>query len=275
MKAQVQRFAILGATVALAASVVAVGDAASRHTSSSVRPTLYVVYTMDCTFSIVDDTGKNVTSISPGNYQIDVRTPLAFGTIPRNFTDMTACKGMAQFQLTGPGVNFFTTLTAGCEADTVDTETFQPSATYNAQDNNQPSVARASFTTLASGAPANVAASYGSTSSGKGTVSTDIVGSALLARRGTLTGKLSANGKPTLTSKGKAVSTVKAGRYVFAITDEDAKGSFMILGPKMRVKTSLTGVKFVGHRSATIALTPGRWVYFAGLGEIHSFSVTH
>ena len=111
---------------------------------------------MNCTFQIVNDSGQAVTSIAPGTYQVDVRTPIAFGTVPlanMGTTDFTACKGFPQFQLTGPGVNLFTTMTAGCEADKTFPETFQPSATYVATDQNQPTVARGTFTTLASGTP--------------------------------------------------------------------------------------------------------------------------
>ena len=73
---------------------------------------------MNCTFTIVDDSGKPVTSIAPGAYQVDVRTPVVFGTLPIPIgmasTDFTACKGVPMFQLAGPGVNVSTTMTAGC-----------------------------------------------------------------------------------------------------------------------------------------------------------------
>ena len=48
-----------------------------------MNPTIYFDYSMDCTFTVVDDSGKTISSVSPGNYVVDVRTPLAFGTIPR------------------------------------------------------------------------------------------------------------------------------------------------------------------------------------------------
>src|SRR4029079_780206 len=104
---------------------------------------------------------------------------------------MTACRGSAQFQLTGPGVNMTTTLSAGCEADYVTTLTLQPAATYVAQDLNkqtaahasssahnvtQLSVAHATFTTLSAGGPGTVAASSGSTASGKGTPNQSVFG---------------------------------------------------------------------------------------------------
>src|SRR5580765_6735529 len=86
----------LVAAVALAALIAAGGTPATTY------PTLYVMYAMNCTFQIVDDQGKAVNSIAPGTYQVDVRTPLAFGTVPlanMGATDMTACKGFPQFQL--------------------------------------------------------------------------------------------------------------------------------------------------------------------------------
>ncbi len=261
--------ALVGASAAVA---LGVGSAQAAH-STSITPTIYFAYSMDCTFSIVDDSGKPVTSVAPGNYQIDVTTPIAFGTIPKNYSDMTACKGMAQFQLSGPGVSFFTTLTAGCEAEYVTTQTFLPSSTYTAVDQNQPSVARASFTTLATGTPTKVNATYGGTSTGKGTTSTDIVGSGLPTVSGTLVGKLSASGVPTLMSHGKAVTKLVAGRYRFQLTDQDKHGGFSILGPKTRATKNLTGVKFVGRKSPVVVLTPGRWTFLSGLAQIRTFVV--
>jgi hypothetical protein len=255
----------------LAAILVSIGGAGLR-TIGANAPTLYFMYSMNCTFSIVDDAGKPITSIAPGHYQVDIRTPVAFGTLPSPGpgSDMTACLGAPQFQLTGPGVDLFTTMTAGCEADKIFTETFQPSATYVAQDLNQPSVAHGSFSTLASGTPIAPTITYGG---GKGTpeVSTDIVGS--LAVVGTLNAMVS-GGKPALTTKGKTVSSLKAGRYKLTITDRDAKAGFMILGPTSKAPTSLSGVKFVGKRSVAIKLTVGRWTYYTDLGSVKFFRVT-
>jgi hypothetical protein len=272
MTARPRHFAALAAVVtALAAVLVSAGSAGLR-TASAASPTLYFMYAMNCTFSIVDDAGKTVTAIAPGHYQVDVRTPLAFGTMPNPGpgNDMTACRGAPQFQLTGPGVDLFTNMTAGCEADKIFTETFQPNATYVAQDLNQPSVARGSFTTLASGTPIVPPVTYGG-GKGKAEVSTDIVGS--LAVRGTLNATVS-GGKPALTTKGKTVSKLTAGRYKLTITDRDPKAGFMILGPTSKAPTSLSGVKFVGKHAVAIKLTTGKWTYYTNLGTIHYFRVT-
>jgi hypothetical protein len=272
MTARIRRFATLTGVVAgVAALLVSTGSAGLR-TTSAAAPSLYVMYAMNCTFTIVDDSGRTVTSIPPGHYQVDVRTPLAFGTMPNPGpgTDMTACRGAPQFQLQGPGVDLFTNMTAGCESDKVFTETFQPNGTYVAQDLNQPSVAHGSFTTLASGAPVVPTVTYGG-GKGKPEVSTDIVGS--LAVLGTLNATVSA-GKPTLTTKGKPVSSLKAGRYKLTIADRDAKAGFFVLGPTSKAPTSLSGVTFHGTHSVAIKLTAGKWTYYTNLGTIHYFRVT-
>src|SRR5438874_12250756 len=82
--------------------------------ANTALPTLYVHYAMNCTFTLVDDSGKAVSSIAPGSYQVAVSTPVGFaGEYVSSSTDMTACRGFVQFQLTGPGVNLQTTLDDG------------------------------------------------------------------------------------------------------------------------------------------------------------------
>jgi hypothetical protein len=271
MAARTKRLATLMAVVAgLAALLVSAGSAGLRTTAN---PTVYIMYSMNCTFTIDDSSGKTITSIAPGAYQVEIRTPLAFGTMPNPGpgTDMTACRGAPQFQLEGPGVDLFTTMTAGCEDDKVFSETFQPNGTYVAQDLNQPSIAHGSFTTLASGTPVVPTVTYGG-GKGKPQVSTDIVGS--LAFAATLNGIVASNGAPALKNGGKAVSSLKAGRYKFTISDRDSKLGFNLLGPTSKAPANLTGVKFVGHRSVAVKLTAGKWTYYTDAGTIHYFRVT-
>ena len=273
MAGSVRRIWILGMVLALATVVVSAGSANSPGTTQQTSPTIYFVYAMNCTFTIQNDAGQTVTSIAPGSYQVDLRTPIAFGTVPVIGLapgDMTACRGMPEFQLTGPGVSIFSTATAGCQSDVTFPVTFQPSATYSAQDNNQPTVAHGSFTTLATGTPTIPPAL---TASGKGIPSTDYLGSGLKQVKGTLKGIVSSSGKPTLTLAGKPVSTLKPGRYTFSISDRSARASFGVLGPTSTTKESLTGVKFVGKRSQTLVLKAGRWMFYSSLGQIHYFVV--
>ena len=84
-------------------------------------------------------------------------------------------------------------------------QTFKPNSTYTAQDLNQPGVARATFSTAATGTPTAPPSPYGATS-GKGTLQQDLVGSLQRsALKGTLTGALSAAGRLSLQNKGKPV----------------------------------------------------------------------
>jgi hypothetical protein len=273
MAARAKHLAILAVlATALAAVLVSTGSAGLR---TAANPTIYFMYAMNCTFTIEDDSGKQVTSIAPGAYQVDVRTPIVFGMMPvtpgMSQSDWTACKGEPKFQLSGPGVDIFTTMTAGCESDKVFTATFQPSASYLAQDLNQPSVARGSFTTLASGSPIVPTVTYGG-GKGKPQVGVDIVGSEAVL--GTLNATAGADGKATLTSKGKTVTTLKSGRYKFTIVDKNRKGGFVVLGPTSKAPTNLSGVTFRGTKSLAIKLTPGRWTYYTSVGTIKFFRVT-
>ena len=280
MAARVRRALTLTAALVAAAVLVPVSSASRRDNGAPALPTLYVVYTLNCTFSIVDDRGNPVTSIAPGNYQIEVSTPIMFKlVVPGGPTvdriapdDFRGCKGWVQFQLTGPGVNVFTTLDSGCDAFLILPEqSFKPNSTYTAQDLNQPSVAHASFSTLASGSPTIPKSPYGATS-GKGTLQQDIVGSA--AVEGTLTGALPTKGKPTLTNKGKPVSVLKTGRYKFAISDQTKKGAFVVEAVNGGTVKDLTTAPFVGRRSVTLELTPGRWMYYTSRNKANFFLVT-
>jgi hypothetical protein len=265
-------FSALIAVVAAASVLVPTGSTSAQ---ASGQPTLYFVYAMNCTFTIENDAGAAVTSIAPGGYEVDVRTPVPFGTVPlqvEGITDMTACRGFPQFQLTGPGVNISTTMTAGCSSDLTFPETFQPGATYVAQDNNQAAVTRTVLTILASGTPTAPPAT--AVLPTKATASGDIVGSGRATLQGALAGTLSATGVPTLMSKGKPVTSLKAGSYKFTIVDKDPKGSFTIQAPKLGSTANLSGVAFVGKETKTFTLKAGKWMYYTGLGKMYPFVVT-
>jgi hypothetical protein len=257
--------------VALAVLLVP-GVAFARARAQSVLPTLYVQYAMNCTFTITDDAGKTVSSIAPGPYQVTVTTPSPFAAEDPSQHDFTACKGFVQFQLTGPGVNLYTTLDDGDGAFYQFTATFSAGSTYTAQDNNQPSVARGVFTAAATGSPSTPSLPAGSGGSGsiKPTVSHDIAGSAVVPFRGSLAGTVDAAGRLALTTKGKPVGTLKAGLYTFAVVDKSAKSGFSIEKLARGVKTSaiqLTGVGYKGTHVATLNLKAGQWTFFTPGGK--------
>ena len=93
--------------------------------------------------------------------------------------------------------------------------------------------------------------------------------------KGTVTGTLGSGGALTLKLSGKVVSKLATGRYTFAITDKDTKAGFTIIGPKSTAARTSPAVKFVGKRSKTLRLTPGRWTYYSsGLRQVHYLVVT-
>jgi hypothetical protein len=264
---------ILAAVLATAGVLVPVGNA-----RQSVLPTLYVAYTMNCTFGITDDSGKKVTQIAPGTYQVYVTTPQVFADVDlTGISDMTACKSFTQFQLTGPGVSLFTTLQDGDEDKDLLNATFAPSSTYTMVDLNQPSVARAVITTTATGSPGSPAGpgttSSGTSTTAKGSTQSSLVGSAVVPFRGKLAATVNAAGKLALTSKGKPVATLKAGLYTFTVVDSSAKSGFAIQRLKA-VATTLTSVGYKGTHVASITLKAGQWTFFSPGGHKNYFIVS-
>jgi hypothetical protein len=242
----------------------------------SALPTLYVDYTMSCTFTISDDSGRRVSTIPPGTYQVQIQTPVAFGAVDlTGVHDMTACKSFVQFQLTGPGVNLSSTLGDGDSAFWLYTETFQPGGTYTAVDNNQPSVARVVFSTATSGS-ANAAGGTSTTSSStsaKGSTQESLVGSQASPFRGSLDAIVFKTGKLSLSRNGKTVSFLKTGRWTFSVDDESAKAGFslQVLHGK---PTTVTSPAYTGSHDVTLQLKPGRWFFYTPGGKKSVFFVT-
>jgi hypothetical protein len=265
--------AVLCAALAAGLALVPLGRAAPSDISKlsdTVQPTLYVSYTMNCTFGITDDSGKPLTTVAPGSYQLQITTPVVFADVDLSgIYDMTACKSFVQFQLTGPGVNLTTTLQDGDEDYGLLDVTLQPGGTYTAVDLNQPSVARFVFNTASSGSPtaptgpATPSGGKGSTSAGNplGTKTSASSAGSPVPLRGTLDASVSSTGAPNLTFKGRSVTTLKAGKYTVAVVDKSKKSGFILQEIKKGAST-LAGVPFVGKRSTTVDLTAGQWFFY-------------
>jgi hypothetical protein len=201
-----------------------------------------------------------------------VTTPMVFADVDLSgIFDMTACKSFVQFQLTGPGVNLQTTLQDGDEDKELLRATLEPSATYTAQDNNQAAVTRTTFSTQATGSAASPAGPS-STVSGKGSSQESLVGSAAAAFRGSLDAIVSKSGKPSLSRNGKAVTSLKAGRWTFSVDDESKASGFTV--KSLRGKpVAVTTPPFVGSHDVTLTLKQGRWFFYSGTGKKTTFFV--
>ena len=271
---------VVFSALAAAAVLVPVGGAGLRARSAAptALPTIYVKYTNQCVFSLVNDYGQTLTNIAPGQYQIQVVTPIMFKLLVPSGdanaehmapSDMTGCRGWVQFQLTGPGVSDFTTLDSGCDAFYVlPSANFQNNSQYIFQDLNQPSVTRTVLQVSSSGLAWTPSNPYGGNIT-KGSTQKQLVGSSIgTALKGTVFGRLAANGKATLTWKGKPLTTIKQGRYAFWINDQNQKGEFLLESSADTKASTLTtnDPKFTGRHRVFVGLTAGVWTYALGSG---------
>jgi len=258
-----RRLPRLMAVLVAVATLAAAGSLGSR---AALLPTLYVNYTMGCTFTITNDAGATVTSIAPGSYQLLVITPGPFGAPDLSgSTDFTACKGFVQFQLVGPAVNISTTLDYGDLDHELDNATFAPSSTYVAQDLNQPSVAHWTLTTTSSGSPTVPTSPVTTTSPGAtlpATVPTKAAYPKPARLLGTLAASVTTAGNVTLTYQGRAIGSLSAGRYTIIVTDHSKKRGFVLKHIHQATAAVTTGV-FVGRRSLTLTLAPGEWFFYS------------
>lgn len=277
-----RRFVSALLLTAVAAIGIGTGSSFARPgVARAVLPTLYIAYTMRCTFSITDDGGKPVSSIAPGTYQVNITSPEVFSFFDlTGIFDMTACKGFAQFQLTGPGVNLSTTLQDGDEDKEILKATFLPSATYVAVDLNQPTVARATFSTASSGTPTVPAGPSGTGSTAttpSGTGSTNVIGvqtggTSTLA--GNVVATVDSSGRLTLLRRGKTVTTLEAGRYAFTITDSSKTNGFLLQRVGGTART-LSSAVFTGKRTVTVQLAAGTWFFYSSIvGRKSTFKVS-
>jgi hypothetical protein len=242
-------------------------------------PTLYVHYTMNCTFTIVGDDGRAISVIPPGNYQVLVTSPLPFaepdlsGVADPNI----ACSHSLSFRLTGPGVGLHTTLEDGDASSDQLQAAFQV-GTYVAQEDRRPAVTR-TVITVSSGASSTGGGTSGGASGGSSgspsnpKPSTGSGAGSGLAFHGWLNGNVSTAGALTLKFKGKAVSKLKAGRYRITVVDRAPRSSFS-LQRVGKPAVTVTGLPFVGKRTMTLNLSEGRWMFYSALNKKRFFVVT-
>jgi hypothetical protein len=94
----------------------------------------------------------------------------------------------------------------------------------------------------------------------------DVVGSARVPFRGRLTSAVTAAGRLTLAYEGKSVTKLKAGRYTIAVTDRSSSNGLM-LKKKGGAVLRVSGMAFVGKRSASVRLTAGHWFVMPRVGK--------
>jgi hypothetical protein len=241
----------------------------------AVDPTLYVHYTMNCTFTLTGDNGAPITSVPPGRYQVLVSSPQGFAEVDLSGVadPFYACGGHLSFHLTGPGVNLHTTLEEGDGSGDQMQANLQ-AGTYVAFDDKR-STTRTSFTVSSGAASTGSTGSTsgsGSTGSTSGSGSTATSGTKAVATLGTLNGGVDTKGKLTLTFKGKRVGSVKTGRYKVTVLDETSSSGFSLQKAGGKA-TAITSKPYVGRKTVTLTLKPGQWTFFSPTGKKTAFVV--
>jgi len=75
-----------------------------------------------------------------------------------------------------------------------------------------------------------------------------------------------------LTRNGAKVSSVKAGKYTFAIADKSSLHNFTLEQEKGgKFEKHLTGTAFTGSKTATLTLKRGKWKYYCSNHESQMF----
>ncbi len=250
--------------VPLAAIVVAAASLVGTGSSGAVTlPSLYVNYTAACHFTLALDGGVAVTAATPvpyGSYQAVVSTPFAFAS------GQSGCESV-NFALSGPGVNYTTTLNSGEASQDLSPIILQPNATYTATDSTVAPTTTISFST----SNTQVVAGASPTGSGKGSSSGSTSGGTAKSL-GTLTGTVSSAGKLSLAFKGKKVTTLTAGDYTVTVNDKSATNGFVLQSGHS--KRTVTTAAFKGRKSLTVDLTFGQWSVYGKTGGAKTYFIT-
>jgi hypothetical protein len=249
--------------------LVLAGALGIPSSSAADLPSLNVFFQKDRTFQLSLADGTPVGGASaPG-------TTIPAGTYRVNVDD--TAQAVMQFHLTGPGVELITNMTFGEDAAQTLVETFQANSTYTYRDDFQPSFVRffSTSSTTISSAGSGGGASTGSTPTKSGAspaTSQDIVGSGVVPFRGALDAIVFKGGKLSLSRNGKAVTSLKTGRWTFAVDDESKTAGFTVKSLRGKPVT-VTSAAFVGSHSVTLMLKAGRWFFFTSGGKQTTFFV--
>jgi hypothetical protein len=256
-----RRLTVIAVVLAFASAGAHAGD----------LPSLYVDYREDCTFRLTNDVGAAVTQVAPSiYYQVVVATPSPFaGIYHPGANDLVGCNGNVKFRVTGPGVGVTTTLDGGDGQYEVFSVMFAPGAAYTFQDDTNVTGTRR---TVVASAPPPAAPKSGTTPT-KAAAKPAPTSAHHPAVLGTLAGSVTTTGKLALTLKGRPVTTLKRGRYALKVLDETSRAAF-VLQRVGEQATKVTTDAYLGRRSLTLVLEPGRWTFFSVPGAKHSFLVT-
>jgi hypothetical protein len=206
----------------------------------------------------VGSTSGPPTVIPAGFYTVQLSGPMGLPA------------GLPIFHLSGPGVDLMSNLNEGGVDSAMDQASFAPSSSYTWTDDAIPGVVHTFATSADIGGTAPAAAV--SPHKGAPTQDQDIVGSAVAPTRGTLTATVSPAGRPSVALDGSTVSRLLAGSYRIAVTDHNPTAGLVVTKTGQRPR-SLSGAAYVGRRSVSVKLTPGRWTFTSRVGQKSGYSI--
>ncbi len=251
--------------LAAAALLAALAAPVGRAAPGAVALTLQVTFAANGTITVTlpDGTPVGTTSGAP--------TVIPAGYYTLELVGPGACTALPLFELVGPGVDLYSDMTAGEENYMTQEVYLRPSSTYTWRNEAVPGVVHTFVTTATAQGTVPTPTPPGAAKSSATVSSSDIVGSAVAPFRGRLTAVLSASGHVTLTYRGAAVRRLPHGRYTVRVTDRSATSGLALRKGARTV--ALAGTRFVGTRSASVVLTPGRWSLATRAGSLATIVV--
>ncbi len=206
----------------------------------------------------VGSTNGAPTVIPAGFYQVVMSGP-------------GGCIQLPLFDLSGPGASVVGDMSGGETTAEVHNAYFLPNTTYTWRTDTANTNVIHTFMTSGTVAGAAPGTSGGQGQGATTPTSEDIVGSAILPFRGTLTGAVSASGRLTFAFRGKSVTTLAPGRYRLAVSDRSTTSGFFL--QRLKRTVTVTGAVFTGKRSPTISLTAGTWAFTPVRGAKPVYSI--
>ena len=254
--------------VTVVVGLIALVGPLAAHASRAADPSLTLNVNVSGALEVVLGNGTRIrtssapgTVIPPGSYLLIVKS------------DVPDEKDIFHlFHLSGAGVDMSSDLLPCENPREIYTINLRPNSTYVYEDGRHPDLPRVVFSTSGSGSSSDTAGSA-TTSRRAGTRARCRTPQFLGSRavRGSLRGSVTAAGL-SLTSKGKAVSLIKSGRYRISVDDRTSKLGFTIAKVD-RKSVALTRAPYVGKHTVTVNLTPGRWTFWSAPGAKRSFTV--
>jgi hypothetical protein len=244
-------------------------------------PQLDATFNANLTFSMSTQDGTPLGSPSPPGRAI----PAGYYAVN---VDDTAEIGYMTFLLQGPGVSLRTTNDEGASASLTYYVTLQPGSTYSYGDAVNPNLPLEYFSTTGAVGSTQGSATTSTPSSGQTQSNTDspvgktagkaasTAGASTTSSvfRGDLQATVGKTGHVTLELNGKPVSSLTYGRYKVTVSDSSPKNGFTVQEAGLNPVT-VSGVSFVGKRSATVQFSVGQWLYYPTvIGKKTYFLVT-